>query len=62
MSFCVMLPAFSFASQFLHSTPDLASKEQIGDFNYYKLIVMYLLGYNNPYAISQDISKIIEIS
>jgi hypothetical protein len=45
MSSCVMLPAFSFASQFLHSTPDLASKEQIGDFNYYKLIVMYLLGY-----------------
>ena len=45
MSSCVMLPASNFASQFLQSTPDLASKEQIGDFNYYKLRVMYLLGY-----------------
>src|SRR5215208_6593280 len=36
---------FSFVSHFLQSTPDLASKEQIGVFNYYKLRIMCILGY-----------------
>src|ERR671916_2125996 len=45
MSSFVMLPDFSLASHFLQSMPDLASKEQIGVFNYYKLKMMCLLGY-----------------
>ena len=40
-----MLPDLSFASHILQSTPDLASKEQIGVFNDYKLKMIYLLGY-----------------
>ena len=40
-----MLPDLSFASHVLQSTPDLASKEQIGVFNDYKLMMIYVLGY-----------------
>ena len=45
-----MLPDLSFASHVLQSTPDLASKEQIGVFNGYKLAMIYVLGYITIYA------------